>query len=296
MIVGLDGDIVRYEIGSLATSKDLIFDEWYEKPWPEQKVFQLVDDRVSSIIERSGASEVEVYLTGPLNFRIALATIAPYKGGRSGDKPYHWETVSKRLKDHWNAKEVLGIEADDMLAIRGTEMKGQYIIASRDKDLRQVPGLHYSWQCGEKQPEKPTYEVDEVGVINVEKTPSGSYKLTGYGKIFFYGQLLVGDRIDNIVGCPRVGPVKAYSVLNGLTTEKEMLDQCMYLYEQRYGDEAKNALIENARLLHLIRDRSWVTEEALSDKQTMFHVNKFWEIPNEDHSRDESTEKERVPE
>lgn len=291
MIVGIDGDVLRYELGAVATSKDLIFDEWYEAPWPDQKVFQLVDDRVSSIIERSGASEVEIYLTGPFNFRIALASLAPYKGSRTGDKPYHWETVSKRLKDHWNAKEVLGIEADDMLAIRGTEMRGQYIIASRDKDLRQVPGLHYSWQCGEKQPEKPTYEVDELGVIQWEKTPKGSYKLSGYGMLFFYGQLLVGDRIDNIIGCPGIGPKKAVDALNGLSSELELFNTCHLMYQQKYGDDALNALVENARLLHLIRDRSWVTEEEISDKQTMFHVNKFWEIPNESNSGYESTEK-----
>lgn len=289
MIVGIDGDVLRYELGAVATDKDVIFDEVIERPWSTTKVHKLVDERVASIIERSGASEVEVYLTGAFNFRIALATIAPYKGNRVGDKPYHWETVSRRLIDRWNAKVVLGIEADDMLAIRCSEtLFGEYIIASRDKDLRQVTGLHYSWQCGDSQPEKPTYEVNGAGFIDYKKVPSGGYSLTGHGYKFFYAQLLVGDGIDNIKGCPRMGPKKTVELLGGLDDEKELLEQCFFKYQQHY-DDPKAALVENARLLYLIRDRSWLTEEKINDTETMYHLKQFWEYRDESNTEHEPT-------
>lgn len=247
-------------------------------------MFDLVDEKVASIIERSGGSEVEIYLTGPFNFRIGLASLAPYKGTRAGNKPYHWETVGRRLKERWNAIEVLGIEADDMLAIRATEVGPEYIIASRDKDLRQVPCKHFSWKCGENQPERPTYDVDYLGFVDYEVyvSPKGdkSYKLKGYGLRFFYGQLLVGDTVDNIKGCPRVGPKLATELLQHLTTEAELLEQCKYQYQQKFKDwEA--ALVENARLLYLIRDRSWIRGEPLGQNKFMYHVEKFWEIPND---------------
>ena len=263
----------------------------FEKPWPEDKVFDLVDNRVMGIIEACKANEYEVYLTGDGNFRFDVATIAPYKGKRSGDKPYHWKTVGERLKSHWGAITVLGIEADDILAMRGTKLP-EYAIASRDKDLRQVPCHHYSWGCGEHQPERPLYEVDYLGQVDyeVKVSPKGdkSYKLVGHGLRFFYGQILTGDTIDNIKGCPKIGPKTAADELKFLTTEQELLNAVSRKYQLAYGDDWKKYLEENARLLYLIRDYDWVTEEHLGDNCIKYSINRMWEIPNAE-STDDST-------
>lgn len=258
-----------------------------ERPWNESEVNELVDSKVQQIIERSGATEYEMYLTGSGNFRVAIATVAPYKGQRKGDKPYHWETVSKRLKERWQAKEYCGIEADDAMAMRATELEaespGSVVIASRDKDLRQVPCLHYSWACGENQPERPTYPVDYLGWVDFEKytSPKGdtSYKLKGVGLRFFYGQLLVGDSVDNIKGCPKVGPLKAAVALKFLKNEKELFEACVPFYIKVYGDDWKRHLVENARLLYLIRDRSWIEEEHIEGGLVKCHLKQLWETP-----------------
>lgn len=184
----------------------------------------------------------------------------------------------------WGARTVEGIEADDALALAAIEaarVGTPAIIASRDKDLRQVPGRHYSWACGADQPEIPPYDVSGIGELSVKTSvyPSGtSYKLLGNGLKFFYGQLLVGDSVDNIAGCPKVGPVKAFEVLNGLETEEEMYQACAGLYHLRYGDKWKEALEENARLLWLIQDPSWVTIEE-ADGAYKYKLNKLWESP-----------------
>lgn len=288
MIVGIDGDVLRYELGAVAIEKEEVFGLTFEKPWCTEDVYKLVDDKVKSIIEACNADEYEIFLTGPHNFRFEVATIAPYKGQRSGDKPYHWSTVGDRLRERWGAKEVQGIEADDILAMRATlahkvSNEETYAIASRDKDLRQVPCLHYSWACGERQPEKPIYEVDYLGIVEalLYVSPKGdkSYKLSGYGLRFFYGQLLTGDTVDNIKGCPRVGPQKAVAALQYLTTEKELFNACALRYQQVYGDGWKAALEENARLLFLIRDPEWVDVEDLGNNYFKYTVKKLWECP-----------------
>jgi hypothetical protein len=282
LIVGIDGDVLRYELGAVAIEKEEVFGMTFEKPWPDNKVHALVDDRVKSIIEACGANEYELYLTGDGNFRFEIATIAPYKGQRSGDKPYHWRTVGDRLKSHWGAKTVLGIEADDILAMRGTT-EAVYAIASRDKDLRQVPCFHYSWKCGENQPERPLYKVDYLGEVDfeVKVSPKGdkSYKLVGHGLRFFYGQMLTGDGVDNIKGCPRIGPKIASDELKFLTTEKELFTAVARKYQLVYGDDWKKYLEENARLLYLIRDYDWVTIEDLGDNSIKYSIKKLWETP-----------------
>lgn len=287
MKVGIDGDVLRYELGAVAMEKEQIFDFVVEKPWPVADVRALVDDRIRHIIDRTGASSSEIFLTGAGNFRIDLATIKPYKGQRAGlEKPYHWQTVSDYLLE-LGARVCHGVEADDALAMLGAHYgPDRYTIASRDKDLRMSPCRHYSWACGETQPEIGPFVVVDVGYIEcvtreyvaANGKKKKVHKIKGCGLKFFYAQLLVGDAVDNIGGCPRVGPVRAFELLQHLTTEQEMFQVAAAEYHRVYGDEWKPALEENARLLWLIQDRSWVDIAADGNNLT-FTVNKFWECP-----------------
>lgn len=285
MIAGIDGDVLRYELGAVAMAKEHLFDITVMKPWPDCDVYELVDKRITEIIETVGANSYEVYLTGPGNFRIELATIKPYKGQRNGlEKPYHWETVSRRLKEHWGAITVNGIEADDFLAVRGSEEGRDYAICSRDKDLRQVPDcVHYSWPCGETQPAVGPFVVDGVGEVSYEVREYGakkqkSYKLKGHGDAFFFGQLLVGDSVDNIQGCPGVGPKKAVDLLGDLQSPEELFRHCVYEYHRVYGEDWRDKLTENARLLYLTRNRA--TLDIISEGNELnCKVNQLWEIP-----------------
>lgn len=285
MLVVIDGDVLRYELGAVAVEQVEVFGITTERPWPDCDVQELVDQRIQSIIERSGANEYEVYLTGPGNFRFDIATLKPYKGNRASvQKPYHWGTVSDHLLSKWGARTVEGIEADDMLAIRATQSANagiRCIIASRDKDLRQVPGYHYSWACGESQPEIPTYEVAGLGSIEAvpHHAPSGTYHtLKGNGLRFFYAQLLVGDPTDNIGGCPRIGPCKAVQLLGNRGNEWQFYQACANEYKRKYGENWKDALEENARLLYLIRSEDWL-EKTEEDGVIKFKVKRLWESP-----------------
>lgn len=97
------------------------------------------------------------------------------------------------------------LEADDILGILATNstiVTGEKIVVTSDKDLKQIPGLHFN-------PRHP-----EMGIV--EQTLEG-------GDWFFYRQAITGDATDGFPGCPGIGPVKAAKII--ATADAEALDE-----------------------------------------------------------------------
>lgn len=111
------------------------------------------------------------------------------------------------------------------------------IIATVDKDLDMVPGLHYSWPIvrkGEIVREGRIYEVSEIE-----------------GLRSFYRSILVGDRTDNIFGVDGIGKVKAAKEIDHLETEEEMFERVAELYN---GD--MDRLRVNGKCLWIMREEN----------------------------------------
>ena len=163
----------------------------------------------------------ELHLTGKNNFRDKIAVTKPYKGNRKGTaKPTHYHLL--REVTSWEATINEGIEADDMLAIRATELGKESIIITLDKDLDQVVGWHYNFV------KKIKYFIDkEEGLIN------------------FYKQFLTGDIVDNIEGAKGIGQKKSQKLLEN-KTETEMWN---IVVEILGFDRA----LENGHLLYMLR-------------------------------------------
>lgn len=122
------------------------------------------------------------------------------------------------------------------------------IIATVDKDLDMIPGMHYSWPIVRKGAvvrEGKIYEVSEVEGIRS-----------------FYRSLLVGDRTDNIFGVDGIGKVKAAKMIDNLETEEEMFERVAELYQ---GD--MDRLLVNGKCLWIMREE-----------------NKQWDFPLESQS------------
>ena len=274
----IDGDISRYELGAVCQSVEMHFGVPVARPHSERKVREVVDRFINGIVERTDCDGFELFLSAGTNYRTQIAVTNPYKGQRTAPKPYHWRTVGEILCSDYGAYIVHGAEADDALSIFGRMDPDQTIIASRDKDLRIVPCYHYSWRCGESQPEIPVHKVDELGWVKSVPYKSGGYKLVGEGLKFFYGQVLVGDAIDNYKGCPGVGPQKAFSVLNGCNSESELWEATYSTYSSKLGPEAGlTLLLENARLAWLL-DKGEVTYDANNIHISPLHL---WQIPRD---------------
>jgi len=277
MHVGIDGDVLRYELGAVAQKKESVFGKEFYIPWPNKQVQDLVDNRINQIVDRSGATDYTVYLSGGENFRINVATIVPYKGNRVSAKPYHWGTIGDHLRSAFGAIEIWGAEADDILSLHGRSNPDEYIIASRDKDVRIVPCFHYSWKCGESQPEIPVHRVEVLGEVYCTRSPSGGYSLKGNGLKFFYGQVLVGDSIDNYKGCKGCGPAKAAELLTSCTNETELYERTLGQYLRAYGpDDALWRLKENAQLAWMLDDAT-ITE--MPENKLYVSPNALWEPP-----------------
>jgi hypothetical protein len=226
----IDSDIFCYEIGCATQEDKKTPLEWPLVQWR-------VDQRIDQILEVTSAESWQGYLTGKGNFRDEAATIRPYKGHRDrSDRPYWYSGVYNYLRDSRNVTVVDGMEADDQLAIEHTGSDGNTIVCSRDKDLRQVPGWHYTWPSWKQEESKPYY-ISELD-----------------GLRFFYSQLLTGDRADNIPGLHGVGAKSAtVSRVNEATTELEMFQEVQTQYELRFGSYWDMFMAENGALLWLLR-------------------------------------------
>lgn len=188
----IDGDIVLYRIA--ATTNDVSVDI------AKIRMNQYIDE----ILHNSFCSDYRVFLTDSKgNFRV---TIYPeYKANRVKERPVHYNALREYLIAHENAEVALGQEADDLL---GIEQTGNTIIASIDKDLDMIPGMHYNF------------------VTNRHYTISNNK-----GRHKFWCQMLTGDSTDNIPGIKGIGPKKAEKILVACSTDKQYLAAVCAAYE-----------------------------------------------------------------
>jgi hypothetical protein len=254
----IDGDIFRYEVGAIETTHPFLPN--VRVPGDVQLIEKILDERINGILQAVGCDDYIIFLTGKGNFREKIAVTEKYKGHRAGkEKPYHWDTVDSRLKSYWKAQVVQGHEADDVLGIsqRAYTKAGIIsVICSRDKDLRMVPGYHYSWACGEHQKEKPLYLITDQ---EAER--------------FFWNQMLIGDwSTDAIPGCAKIedavwktgeragkayrkrngiGEKKAEGILVNATNTLEYYNCVKVAYQEMFPDTWSEQMREQGRLLYI---------------------------------------------
>lgn len=257
----IDCDVLRYEIGFSSEFKDEETGKIQPREWGF--VEELLDSKISFICEEAGGTEPPLlFLTKDRrtalvqtrgksgeftpNFREHISVSAPYKGTRKSAKPIHYENITAYLLGKYNTIVADGLEADDLMAITQTS-RDDTIICSRDKDLRQVPGWHYSWECG-KQPSLGPLKATRNGKLKMRKD-----KVVGTGLSFFHFQLLTGDTVDNIPGAKGWGSKKAYNLLQELASPEDQFREVRNIYRTLYGGEADNYLREQGQLLWLVR-------------------------------------------
>ena len=214
----IDGDMLVYRVGFAC-------DEESEKV-AIQTMANYISELISDLSEHY--DNHKLYLTGSSNFRNEVAVSQPYKGGRPSRKPVHKDLLREYMLDAWKAELSDNMEADDCIAIKSTELEHKSIICSLDKDFLQIPTKIYDYT------KKIMKEVDERSATE-----------------WLYRQALMGDRVDNIAGVNGIGPKKAEKALEDWTTERELYERCLKLYE----DNKLNAdrLYESLQLLYLLR-------------------------------------------
>ena len=106
-----------------------------------------------------------------------------------------------------------------------------------------VPGWHYKWGKGNTE-ETPPFFVTQIE-----------------GLRFFYKQLLTGDMTDNILGLYGVGKKSTLlSKLDDMDSEEAMFLHVYGEYKSRFGAYADQFMLENGRLLWMLREEGELWE------------------------------------
>lgn len=201
-IVLVDGDVFVYRAA------------WACNTDPLEEAIEVLDGILSAAVEAVigyfDKKKVKVFLTGKGNYRYDY--LKDYKGNRSDSpKPVHIEELRKHLVDKHGAIVSEGEEADDLIGINATSYTNrgyEVTVVSVDKDMLQIPCWHYN----------PVRE--EWNKVSPSE-----------GQKFFWRQMLIGDRVDNVKGVEGIGPVKAGKEIDHLETEQQMFEAVLKLYD-----------------------------------------------------------------
>lgn len=143
---------------------------------------------VEHLAERTNSTNVIMCLSSDYNFRY---TVYPdYKSNRKNkEDPVLRDALKQYVTESFDSRIVLGLEADDVLGILATmeiNKEADYVMASIDKDLKQIPGVLYNW---------------DKGAYTTSTKQQGMF--------WHYYQTLCGDPVDGYSGCPGIGKKKA---------------------------------------------------------------------------------------
>jgi 5'-3' exonuclease len=187
------------------------------------------------------STEHTIFLSGGENFR---KTIYPnYKANRNDqERPVYLEPLREWLVTEWGAKVTDGIEADDALGMSQTH---NTVVCSLDKDLRQVPGWHYSWEIVGTSTLGKQWK-KEASLLQVSEQ-EGMFNL--------YWQLVMGDTADNVPGFDGKMRQKVpkflethYETMQGLGAEIDIFE---YVYDLYNGD--LDRMLINGQCLYVLR-------------------------------------------
>lgn len=168
--------------------------------------------------------------------RFNIIAAKPYQGQReSKAKPALLEATRQAIaqRENWLPEfEVVMnhvLEADDAMIIDAYRLKEHGVIWSDDKDLRMTPYPYWEKKTGVLVHPKG------FGSLYEAYTPSGQFKCLGYGKKFFWAQMLMGDTADNIQGVKLLagklcGPRGAYDYLTPWNDENACANQVIDAY------------------------------------------------------------------
>lgn len=271
MWVGIDGDVLLYRCGFSAEHKwwtlwsnegvplsrartEREIQHYIEEHKPEDYTIESelvvepiefalarVKNTINSIVDHVKADGYTIFLSGSNNFRLLVDD--EYKANRKDTKkPEHYQNIKDYLLTYHPCVVSAGCEADDELA-KWLYEQGRYddiskchrCIASIDKDLDMVPGWHYNFN------HERMYWIDHE-----------------FGEYWFFKQMLMGDKIDNVPGIPGFGPATADTYLEGCKDAAEMAEAVKKAYWTWLGDwdKAAERFRKNQLLLWMVRDEN----------------------------------------
>ena len=236
--VHIDADMLAYQCGGdedtdVATSR------------------RILKSKIDLFKDAAGAEGVLLHMTASgstKGHRALIAYTKPYQGQRKGHRPKNWQYLRDYMAEGLAGpiKQWFDREADDGFGFISMNCPLD-VIATRDKDMRMLPGWHLNW--------------DTYKLIKVEP---GQFALEAGGKLYghkwFWTQMLWGDAADNIPGLPKhpdfprgVGEVAASKLLAFADDDESAALAVAQAYKAHYGAEWAERFCEQASLLWIRR-------------------------------------------
>lgn len=208
-----------------------------------------IEERLAEIFRQFSAAGYIFCFSGKSHdtFRAKLAVEKEYKGNRKNDPSFYEgkiEDMANVVRHVRKSHPVLlfaDLEADDLLCYLQTDST---FIFSNDKDLNQIPGLHFCTQ------------LRDLKIISEEEA---------FGNLMY--QMLIGDSTDCITGIPGVGPKSARKIMDEVPL-KHLPGRILHEYHVKYGlTKGTDAFVENWSLVKLRMDRgTWFNQKYESAK------------------------------
>jgi len=232
----IDADSIPFILGWTLQKQNLSVDDY-------MRVIYATDKMMEEILLNSGAESYIGFLGGVHpTFRHILNDT--YKANRGQTKPEWYRAwasvIQHRLCYKWGFHTIEGIEAEDAVGMMAKYLGyDKVIIGHIDKDLDQIPGIHYNYSKQRK------YFVHEFAAIRN-----------------LHYLMLVGDTVDNLPGCPGIGPVKAEKLLaagdtfyNLQLVEEAYKEAVLGAFVKSFGEEeGHQKAIECYRLTKILED------------------------------------------
>ena len=246
----LDGDGAAYRASSTAKTLPTVIKRFITEVLTQQFL--------------TGSDEVRIHLTGKGGLkahRDLYPAAKPYQGNRKGKpKPPLLEPLRELLATpealeyhvppEWDITLHRWWEADDALVMDSIQYGDRGVVDSDDKDLRLCPGPYWEAKLGALD-----IITDRFGWISEDYTPTLKLKVKGHGTKFFWAQMLMGDKADNVQGLSKldgklIGEAGTLDYLTPITCEHEAANRILWAYA-RNGQDA----LAEAQLLWLRRSQ-----------------------------------------
>lgn len=221
-VVLIDSDSLLY-FSSYGSEEDQVFSE--------TKLSEKIYDILNIVGQSYNIEKYYIFVKGKNNFRYKI--FPAYKKNRPQKHPII-DVLNQYLVETFQAIESHNAEADDYVFSYSQlpEYKGRVIICSVDKDLLQIPGIHYD------------YQKNKYHLIDEE---TAQYNLAI--------QMIMGDAADGIQGLRGYGPVKAQSLIKKGMSKHQVMRTILNEYQKNYPSsaQAKSEIRLNYKLLKLQR-------------------------------------------
>lgn len=216
-IVLIDADSLMY-FSSYGSEEDQLLSE--------TKLSEKIYDILNIVGQSYNVEKYHIFVKGSNNFRYKI--YSQYKKNRPQKHPII-DTLNKYLVDQFQAIESHNAEADDYVFTYSQipEYRGKVIMCSVDKDLRQIPGIHYDYQ---------------KNVFHVVSEEDGLYNLAI--------QMIMGDAADGIQGLKGYGIKKAEKIIKKGMTKYQCIRAILKEY-QKCCASPKEEMRLNYKLLKL---------------------------------------------